>query len=55
VTKLLYAPCKCVARGNAFIPGMRGHLYAYADGKLYFLRTCRHCRTKDNKLVGTTP
>lgn len=50
MSKLLYEPCACLRRGVAFRPGSRGHLYVYVNDRLYFVRKCRHCRTKDEKL-----
>ena len=43
-TTLRYIPCKCIKRGDCFIPGTRGHLVVQVRGKIIPIAKCRYCK-----------
>lgn len=48
MAKLVYFPCKCIRRGNAFVPGTRGTIALETQGKRIHVQHCRYCGNVDS-------
>lgn len=43
MAKLVYTPCKCIRRGDAFLPGTRGDLSIVTKKSVIPVSKCRYC------------